>query len=132
MGGLGSIQNKMTDKDIPATFQEGMNSCIRTEPLSIISNLPYGPIPYVKLKDKRDPNLRLFGVDGYYLIKNNKSFPLIRMEKEYQAESFEEANDKAMKEGLRIGILIEQILGEPVKSNLGDIKLTDLLTLHTR
>jgi hypothetical protein len=118
----------MTLKRIPRTFQEGIDPpWMRAELPEVISN-----IHYVKLKDKRDPNLGLFGVDGYYVVKGDKSFPLLRMEKEYQASSFEEANDKAKEDGLARGLLIERIIGEPVECNLGSIKLTDLIDLNKK
>ena len=102
---------KMELNKIPQTFEEGINPPeMRAVLPEILSN-----IPYVKLKERRNPDLRLYCVDGYYRIKkdNNKTSSLgIRMFKEYQAKSFEEAKDKAKEDGLGKELIIEQLLRE--------------------
>ena len=112
------LANKIGFNDVPGQFIEGIHPpWMRAELPEIISG-----IPYVSIKEKRNPNLGLYCVDGYYIVKkkDNKSYPFLRMLKEYQAKSSDEAVEMAKKDGLARGLLIEQILGEAVKCNLGE------------
>jgi len=112
---------------MPEHFVEGIHPpWMRTELPEILSG-----IPCVGLKEKRDSSLGHYRVDGYYIVKgdNKEGFPLIRMLKEYQAKSFEEATEMAKKDGLARGLLVEQFIGEPVKCNLGEINISNLKEL---
>jgi hypothetical protein len=110
----------MESKNMPRHFIEGIDPpWMRAEIPEIMAG-----IPHISIKEKRDANLGLYCVDGYYIIKkeDGKNYPLLRMCREYQAKTSDDAVETAKKDGLARGILIEQ-LGEIVECNLHSFTL---------
>jgi len=73
-------------------------------------------IPYIKIKERKDSNAGIYDVDGYY--QNIKRKDSIRQIRQYEAHSFEEATEKAKRDGLVMGIMVEFLLTEETPCNL--------------
>jgi len=93
-------------------FIEGIhNPKLRGELLEVLIG-----IPYIKIKERKDSNAGVYDVDGYY--QNIKRKDSMRQIRQYEAHSFEEAAEKAKRDGLVMGIMVELLLTEETPCNL--------------
>ena len=82
-------------------------------------------IQYFRIKERKNPDLLLINVDGYYWVKDAENPSLsksVRQIRQYEAVNEQDAVNQAKENGLAHGILVETPLGEPQPCILGAMK----------
>jgi len=75
-------------------------------------------VQYISLEGDRAGKQGVRCVDGYYKVPESEDTP-IRQIREYDVDSEEAAVERARKDGLVQGIMVETILTEAMPCNLG-------------